>query len=396
MEGHLFQFSLLLAVLGFAAAMSLSLRLPVVPLYIGAGVVLAATGAVESNEVVQFLGSLGVIFLLFSMGLEFSVSSFTKEPDRFVGAGAIDLLFNFPVGLIAGRLLGWSWQESFFLAGILYMSSSAVVAKCIADFGRATRPETETILRIMVFEDLVIALYLVALNTFLAGGDGGALGYAGALARAVLFILLLAVLARRYQEPLTRLIASHSEEAFTLALFAFVLFVASTAALIGLSDAIGAFLAGLVIGSTGLKERAARTLLPFQTLFAALFFVSFGLSLSLEGLSGVLVPALLLVGVGMATKSLGGYLSGRAAGHRGPQSVVVGVSLVPKGEFSVVIAGLAAASAAAGSSIVALTGLYVFALSIIGPILMREADRIRDLLYPPKPPARSPPPTPPE
>jgi CPA2 family monovalent cation:H+ antiporter-2 len=385
-EGHLFQFSILLAVLGFAAAVSLSLRLPVVPLYIGAGVVLAATGTVESNEVVEFLGSLGVIFLLFSMGLEFSVSSFTKEPDRFVGAGVIDFLLNFPVGLIAGRLLDWSWQESFFLAGILYMSSSAVVAKCIADFGRATRPETETILHIMVFEDLVIALYLIAINTFLAGGDGGPFGYVWALARAFVFIGLLAVLARRYQEPLTRLIASHSEEAFTLALFAFVLFVASTAALIDLSAEIGAFLAGLVIGSTRLKERAARTLLPFQTLFAALFFVSFGLSLSLTGLSGVLLPALLLVVVGIATKSFGGYLSGRAAGHSAPQSVVVGVSLIPKGEFSVVIAGLAAAATTADSEIVALTGLYVFALSIIGPLLMREADTIRTLLYPPKPP----------
>ena len=244
MEGPLFQFSILLGVLGLAAAISLSLRLPVVPLYIAAGLALSASGAIEPNEVVDFLGLLGVVFLLFSMGLEFSLGSVTRDPGRLLSAGSLDLLLNFPVGLIAGRLLGWSWLESAFLAGILYMSSSAVVAKCITDFGRAARPETETILGIMVFEELVIAAYLVLLNTLIAGaGDEG--GYGRALLGPIVFIALLFVLARRYQEPLTRILAARSEEAFTLALFAFVLFIASTADLIGLSSAVGAFLAGL-------------------------------------------------------------------------------------------------------------------------------------------------------
>ncbi len=383
-EGHLFQFSLVLVVLGLAAAMSLSLRLPVVPLYIAAGVVMTASGVPAPEQTVNFLGSLGVVFLLFSMGLEFSVGSVRREPGRFLSAGMLDWVFNFPVGLLAGKLLGWSWTESFFLAGILYMSSSAVVSKCIADFGRAARPETETLLRVMVFEDLLIAVYLVVLNTFVMGGDGGA----SSLLLAVLFIATLIAVAHFYQEPLVRLIASHSEEAFTLALFAFVLLVASTAQLIGLSEAVGAFLAGLVLGGTTLKERAAHTLLPFQTLFAALFFVSFGMSLDLAGLGSVFVPALLLVVLGIGTKTMGGFLAGRTAGHSPRQSVVVGLSLVPKGEFSIVIAGLAATAAAADSEIVALTGVYVFALSIIGPIGMREADRIRDLLFPRKPAPR--------
>jgi CPA2 family monovalent cation:H+ antiporter-2 len=386
-EGTQFQFAVLLAVLGLTAAISLSLRLPVVPLYIGAGVLLPSSGILAPDEIVEFLGSLGVVFLLFSMGLEFSVSSFTREPERFLGAGSIDFFFNFPVGLIAGRLLGWSWEQSFFLAGILYMSSSAVVSKCIADFGRAARPETETILRIMVFEDLAIAVYLVLLNSFAGGAESGS-GWTPVW--SLVYIGALVVLARRYQASLTRLIASHSEEAFLLALFAFVLFIASTAGLIGLSDALGAFLAGLVIGSTELKERAAHTLQPFQTLFAALFFVSFGISLDLGSLSDLLLPALLLVVIGAATKTLGGFVSGRVAGHNPAQSTVIGLSLVPKGEFSIVIAGLAAASAQGDSGIVALTGVYVFALSIIGPIGMREADRVRDFLFRPKPkPANS-------
>jgi len=381
-EGHLFEFSLVMAVLGLAAAVSLFVRLPVVPLYIGAGLAISASEVPAPEETVGFLGMLGVVFLLFAMGLEFSVSSFGRSKARFLATGSIDWLINFPIGLLAGRLLGWSWGESLFLAGILYMSSSAVVAKCIAEFGRAARPETETILRVMVFEDLVIAVYLVLLNALFTGaGDGG--GWGLVLAQ-FLFIAFLVVAAQRYHEPLARVIASQSQEAFTLGLFAFVVFVAAVAALLGLSEAVGAFLAGIVIGSTELKERAASTLLPFQTLFAALFFVSFGMSLELDNMGDMLVPAVLLVALGIGSKTLGGYLAGRAAGHPPRQSIVVGVSLVPKGEFSIVIAGMAANAAGPASPIVALTGMYVLALSIIGPIGMREADRIRDWLFPRK------------
>lgn len=380
MEGHLFQFSILLGVLGLAAAMSLALRLPVVPLYITTGLLLGTSGLIRADEVVTFLGSLGVVFLLFSMGLEFSVGSLTREAGRFLRPGSIDFLANFPVGLVAGRLLGWSWTESLFLAGILYMSSSAVVAKCVADFGRAARPETETLLRVMVFEDLVIAVFLVLMNAVLAGAAEQS-GHLFRFASPLIFLAVLFLLARRYQEPLARVIAARSEESFTLAVFAFVVFVASTAALLGLSDAVGAFLAGLVIGATNLKQRAADTLRPFQTVFAALFFVSFGMSLEFANLGSVLLPAIVLVGLGIITKTLGGFLGGRAARHNPRQSLVMGLSLVPKGEFSIVIAALAAELSGPDSGIVGLTGLYVLALSIIGPIGMRFADPLRDLVF---------------
>ena len=384
MEGDLFQFAILLGVLSLAAAISIWLRLPVVPLYIAAGVVIG--GIFPPSDVVQFLGFLGVAFLLFSMGLEFSLTSVLRAPERLIRAGSIDWLLNFPIGLMAGYLLGWSWIESLFLAGILYMSSSAVVSKCVVDFGRATRPETETILNIMVFEDLAIAAYLVLVHALVAGGgapDASAWSYTASFLRATLFIAALIMLARSFHEPLARLIASRSEEAFTLALFAFVLLVASVGMAAGLSAPVGAFLAGLVIGSTAdLKERAAATLLPFQTLFAALFFVSFGMALDLRSIPEVLVPGMLLVVVGVGTKILGGYLGGRSAGHPSQASMVVGLSLVPKGEFSILIASLAASVAPPDSHIEALTGLYVFALSILGPIGMREADRITAFLRP--------------
>jgi CPA2 family monovalent cation:H+ antiporter-2 len=384
-EGNLFQFAVLLGVLGLAAALSLSLRLPVVPFYIAAGAALG--GLLPHSEVVQFLGSLGVVFLLFSMGLEFSIAGLAREPRTFVAAGSIDFAVNFPIGLAAGLLLGWSWIESLFLAGIVYMSSSAVVSKCIVDFGRAARPETETLLKVMVFEDLVIAVYMLVLASLTAGA---AAGFGGAqvlsLLRSLAFLAVLLFAARRLGGPIERLLATRSEEAFTLALFAFVLLVASSAIAVGLSEAVGAFLAGLVLGGTGLKERAGHTLLPFQTLFAAVFFVSFGMTLDLSSVPAVALPAALLIALGIGSKTFGGFLAARASGHSPAQGVVMGLSLVPKGEFSIVLAGLAALAVGPESAIVALTGIYVFALSILGPMGMREADRIRGWILRPKPP----------
>lgn len=382
MEGNLPQFALLLGVLGIAAALSLALRLPVVPFYIAVGAALG--GFLPQGEVVEFLGSLGVVFLLFSMGLEFSIGGLARDPRGFVGAGSIDFAANFPIGLIAGWMLGWSWIESLFLAGIVYMSSSAVVSKCIVEFGRAARPETETLLKVLVFEDLVIAVYMLLLASLAAGASTG-FGAAQllSLVYSLAFLAALLAAARWLGGPIERLLASRSDEAFTLTLFAFVLFVASAAIAVGLSEAVGAFLAGLVLGGTGLRERADHTLLPFQTLFAAIFFVSFGMMLDLSSVPAVALPAIGLIGFGLASKTIGGFFAGRVAGHaRGP-AIVMGLSLVPKGEFSIVLAGLAAASAGPESPIVALTGIYVFALSILGPIGMREADRIRAWLVPP-------------
>jgi CPA2 family monovalent cation:H+ antiporter-2 len=259
----------------------------------------------------------------------------------------------------------------------------------VVDFGRAARPETETILKVMVFEALVIAIYLVLLQSLLAGGGDGGFGAAQLwpLLQAITFVAVLIAGARRFGGQLARILATRSEEAFTLGLFAFVLLIASLALAAGLSEAIGAFLAGLVLGGTELKERSASTLRPFQTVFAALFFISFGMHIDLGHLADVAGPAVLLVALGMATKTLGGFAAGRVVGHTPSQSVVVGLSLIPKGEFSIVLAGIAA-TAGPGTLLEPLTGIYVFALSILGPIAMREADRLREWVFPrPKPKA---------
>jgi monovalent cation:H+ antiporter-2, CPA2 family len=368
---HLFEFALLFGVLGLAATVSIWLRMPVVPLYIVAGIGIGTW--VERSEVAEFMGQLGVVFLLFSMGLEFSIGTARREPMRFVIPGAIDLVISGATGLALGIWLGDTWLDATFIAGIVYMTSSAVVSQCIAEFGRAARPETETILSILVFEDLVIAVYLVAIGSFV-GSDAGRSGWL-TLGLVALFLLALLLLAQRIQHPIERLVASGSEEGFTLALFAFVLLVASAALGAGLSAEVGAFLGGLVIGATKRKAHTAERLIPYRTLFAALFFISFGMSIEVGSFWDVALPGLALIVAGIVSKAAAGYLAGRAAGHPPRPSVALGISLIPKGEFSIVIAALAAETTGS-TEIVALTGLYVLALSLLGPVAMRDSDRI--------------------
>ena len=135
-------------------------------------------------------------------------------------------------------------------------------------------------------------------------------------------------------------------------------------------------IAGIVIGATQIKERAATVLNPFLTLFAALFFVSFGARIELSDIGTVAAPAILLVVLGISTKVSGGFLAALASRLPLQQAVTVGMSLVPKGEFSILIAALASAAATADSGIEPLTAIYVLALSVIGPVLMRESDRV--------------------
>ena len=187
---------------------------------------------------------------------------------------------------------------------------------------------------------------------------------------------VLIVLAWRFSGPLGRLLATRSDESFGLLLFSFVLLVASAAIAAGLSAEVGAFFAGIVIGATDLKRRAARALDPFLMLFAALFFVSFGAGIDLGAMGAVALPAVGLVLLGIAAKIAGGFLAGLSSGHAPAPSATIGFSLVPKGEFSIVIAALAGSVARPESGIETLTAVYVLSLSIVGPVLMRESPRI--------------------
>lgn len=372
-EHTLWDLALVFGVLFAAAAVALALRQSLVPFYIVAGVALQPLIG-DAGEIRVF-ATLGVAVLLFVVGLEFSVSSLRRNLGPLAAAGALDLAVNFGLGLACGLLLGMPPLTAAFFGAAFYISSSVIVARSIIDYRLGANVEAVPALGILVFEDLFIALFLAALAGAAAAGSPEPARIALGLGRAVAFAVGLLVLARIARRPLGRWLGAVGDELLVLFLFFWLLTVAAAAESLEISEAVGAFLAGLVIGETAEKVRVERILAPYQQLFAALFFVAFGLMIDTSELGGAWALGLGVAALGLAGKLASGWLIGWQRGFHPATRLRLGVLLVPRGEFSVIVAGAAVAAAVPGSErIVPLVAVLVLALGLLGPVLVSHGD----------------------
>jgi CPA2 family monovalent cation:H+ antiporter-2 len=280
------------------------------------------------------------------------------------GAG-IDLLLNFPPGFIAGVLLGWSILPSILLGGVTLISSSGIIARVLAELGRMNAPETPTLLSILVLEDLMMAVYLPLVAVLLAGGGLTKILVSVAIACATVLIVLF--VATRYGHSLSAFIAHQSDEIVLLTIFGAVLLVAGIAQHLRVSAAIGAFLVGIAI-SGPITEQSRRLLAPLRDLFAATFFFFFGLEIDPRSLLPVLITAVVLAIATSLSKVFTGYWATRGDNLDRRSRLRAGLTLVARGEFSIVIAGLGAAIEPRLGSLAA---AYVLLLAIFGPIMAR-------------------------
>jgi CPA2 family monovalent cation:H+ antiporter-2 len=350
----------------------------VIPAYILMG--MGLRGARLDEHLVEVLATLGVVLLLFFMGLEFSLGALLRARRRIVRDGSVDFLVCFPPGLLIGLLLGWGWTGGLLLGGALYVSSSAIIAKATIEMRRSANPETESALGVLVFEDLAMALFLALMSGAVLVAEPDAGKVIVGMGRAALFVggvTAAAVVGRRL---LDRVFDIESDDVFLLSTGALVLLLAWAALGVGLSEAIGAFLAGLVLSETDHRERVQRLFLPLEGLFAAIFFLAFGLSVDPRALAEVWPIALVLVVIGGAAKVGAGWWIGRLSGHPDRASLSLGLTLVPRGEFSVLLAGIAAAAGLRQVS-AAIAG-SVLALSLVGTVGMRYAPAISRRVFP--------------
>ncbi len=273
-------------------------------------------------------------------------------------------------------VLGWGPLAALLLAGVTYMTSSGIVAKVLSDLGRLGNRETPTVLSILVIEDLVMAFYLPLVAVLLAGAAflAGAVSVALAIG-AALVALLVAV---RFGHVLSRAVFHDSDEVLLLTVVGSVLLVAGAAEAIRVSAAVGAFLLGIAL-SGQVARRANELVMPLRDLFAAVFFVFFGLSIDVDALPAAAPVALALAAVTAATKIATGSWAARRAGIGARGRVRAGMALVARGEFSIVIAGLGVA-AGAEQDLGPLAAAYVLTLALAGPLLTRVADRAASLL----------------
>jgi monovalent cation:H+ antiporter-2, CPA2 family len=360
------------AIVGLAALARLATRLgfSAIPLYLLAGLAFGNGGLWPLNfseEFVHVGSEIGVLLLLFMLGLEYTGAELGTSLRTSVGDGAVDLALNFSPGVVCGLLLGWSPLASMLLGGVTYISSSGVIAKVLAELGRLNNPETPIILSILVLEDLAMAIYLPLVAVLLIG-QGIVDGLISILVALVTVSVVLFV-AIRYGKPLSRLISHESDEVILLSTFGIVLVVAGIAQQLQVSAAVGAFLVGVAL-SGPIVAQAHRLIGPLRDLFAATFFLFFGLQIDPATLPPVLPLA---VGLGILTaltKLLAGWWAARRAGLDAPARWRAGAALVARGEFSIVIAGLGV-SAGLEAQLGPLSAAYVLFLAILGPILAR-------------------------
>jgi CPA2 family monovalent cation:H+ antiporter-2 len=363
-----------LLVLAIVGRFAMRVGLPSIPLYLNAGLLLGEGGPFpleESRDIIAVGADIGVVMMLLVLGLEYSPSELRSGLRSNWPAGLVDLLTSFPPGVILGLVLGWDPVAAVLLGGITYISSSGIIAKLLSDFGRIANRETPVVLSVLVIEDIAMAVFLPLLVVVLSGGT--ALAAAVAVGAALGLVLLVLVATRHLGHHLGRILGHDDDEQVLLRVLGLMLVVAGLTHLVDASAAVGAFLVGLAI-PTGTAERARDVLRPLRDLFAALFFLSFGLETAPAELGPYIPVALALVAVTSLTKiGTGVYAAGReGVGPRG--RVRAGTALVARGEFSIVIAELAVT--AGYTEIGPLASAYVVILGISGPLLARYADTL--------------------
>lgn len=334
---------------------------------------------IESNEIIQFLGRIGVLFLLFYLGLEFSVGKLIKSGKNIVVGGSIYVTMNFVLGLLYGKAVGMPWMETLLIAGLLSVSSSAIVAKVLVDLRRTANPETELILGMILFDDIFLALFLTTMSGVLLAGSTSFFGISLSVLTSVAYMLLFFVIARKGAPLLNKWLNIKSDEIFIIVIFAILFFVAGFSETLHVAEAIGALLLGLVFSETEHRDRIEHLVVPFRDFFGAIFFFSFGLSIEPSTLIDAFWLSLGAVIVTLMANIVAGMIAGRKAGLSYKASTNIGLTITARGEFSIIVANLGI-TAGLSPILTPFTALYVLMLAILGPLFAKESKTIYKLL----------------
>jgi CPA2 family monovalent cation:H+ antiporter-2 len=377
----------LLATLGLIAS---RVGLSAIPAYLLAGLLLGPNepkvlSLIQPSEVTDFVAEVGLVFLLFFLGLEFTLGRLSRSRRHALVGGAIDLIANAGLGLIVGvAAFGLSFG-ALVLGAAIYVSSSAITVKGLIDFRRLADDETDLVLAILVAEDLAIGLVL----GFASGGGGGSAETLGLVAKAIAFIAVALAVSKWLTRSIDRFLDWLPREFFLLAVFALLMGAGALAKEVGLSEAVGALMAGVVLAETTVRAEIEERFFSFRDVFAALFFFAFGLSIDVGEIGSVAWMLAAGVAVAVVGKIGGGYVAGLLGGLTRRQSFNAGVALIAHGEFTIILAQVASdnaqISAPTQHKLIAFAGLYVLITATLGIAVMKESKAIgRRLLRGPR------------
>ena len=329
----------------------------------------------ESMPFIEFMGRLGVLFLLFYLGLEFSVGRLIKSGKSIVTGGTIYVCINFVTGLLVGWMMGLPFAEIMVICGIMTSSSTAIVAKVLTDLRRTANPETEIIMGMIMFDDLFIAMHISFLSGLVLSGGGSVWQVIGTCLLALGFILLFLILGRKVVPAIDKLLSVNSSEIFILIIFALLFITAGFSESIHVAEAIGALMAGLVLADSKYIKRIEGMVLPYKDYFGAMFFFSFGLSIDPTTLGGAVQWAAIAAGLTIIANLASGYFATKISKMKKRLSFDIGFTLSARGEFSIIMANIGKAGGL-NPIIQSFVVVYVLILSIVAPILTKESRTI--------------------
>ncbi|USG63950.1 cation:proton antiporter [Brevibacillus ruminantium] len=384
MDTVIFEIGLALALISIVGLLSNKLRFSVIPFYILVGMAVGPHAPhfgifdlrfIESSVFIEFMGRLGVLFLLFYLGLEFSVGRLIKSGKSILVGGSFYVALNFVSGLLLGWMMGMPLKETLVICGIMTSSSTAIVAKVLVDLKRTANPETEIIMGMIMFDDLFIAVHMSILSGLVLSGATSFTGVLLTSLSALLFILVFLAVGRYVIKYVDKLFNVKSTELFLILVVAALFLVAGFSETLHVAEAIGALMVGLVLADSKHVKRIESLVLPFRDFFGAIFFFGFGLTIDPTSLGGAVWITIVAVILTLIGNMLAGFLSGRMAGISKRASVNIGFTLVSRGEFSIIMANIGKAGGLL-PVVQSFAVLYVLILAVLGPLLTKESKSI--------------------
>jgi len=363
------EIGVLLLFLGLIAFLAIKIKLSIVPIFLLTGLFIGNGWFLDiksSDEFLKISAEIGAVLLLLLLGLEYtSRELFTSVKERKF-LGIIDLIINFIPGVIMAFILDWGWLGAITLGGISYVSSSGIASEFIRDGRLAKRETTKKAVSILVIEDLFLALYLPILSAFLLSLSI----YKGFITTSIAFIIVgLALLigARELKIKNSKTLFGDNVT-LILIIFGAAVLASGLANYFGFSGAIAAFLLGLLI-SGDLAIIASARLAPLRDLFAALFFLFFGINTDISKIPSVLIYALLFALLSFISKAITAKEASKDVKEKS-SFLILATLLNSRGEFSLLIASIAII-APFGEELQALTISYVIATTFISSIMLK-------------------------
>ncbi|HET6265883.1 MAG TPA: cation:proton antiporter [Usitatibacter sp.] len=370
---------ILLASAVIVVAIFRALQLPAILGYLVVGALIgpAGLGLVSDTEDRRYLAEFGVVFLMFSVGLEFSLPQLMSMRSIVFGLGAAQVASVLALGMGAAMLLGESWRSGLVVGGVVAMSSTAIVAKVLSERMQLHSAHGRQIMGVLLFQDLAVIplLVLVPALALTGGAIAGVIGIALAKAAVVLAVVLF--LGQRFMRPLFELVAKQkSSELFVLFVLLVTLGLAWVTEVAGLSLALGAFLAGMLISETEYRYQVEDYIKPFRDVLLGLFFATIGMLLDLRAITSHLVAVLAVFSAILLVKFAVVYGLARAFRLERPTGLRVALALAPAGEFGFVLLALAGRAETVGAELLQVVLAASLLSMLVAPLILARMEAI--------------------